>query len=68
MKKSQGYLLGKMDRLGYNLPSELEILTDTVINSSEIEGVSLNLDQVRSFVLPRLVADRRYVDKNRGDS
>ncbi len=54
VKKAQGYLLGKMDQLGFDLPSELEILTDTVIKSSEIEGVSLNLDQVRSSVARKL--------------
>ena len=69
VKKAQGYLLGKMEQLGFDLPSELEILTDTVIKSSEIEGVSLNLDQVRSSVARKLgieteisVPSDRHVD------
>lgn len=69
IKRSQGYLLGKMDQLGFDLRSELKILTDTVIKSSEIEGISLNLDQVRSSVARKLgiemeisVPSDRYVD------
>lgn len=69
VKKAQGYLLGKMEQLGFDLPLELEILTDTVIKSSEIEGVSLNLNQVRSSVARKLgiepeisVPSDRHVD------
>ncbi len=58
-----------MELLGFDLPSELKILTDTVIKSSEIEGESLNSDQVRSSVARKLgietelsVPSDRHVD------
>ncbi len=66
VKRSQGYLLGKMEQLGFDLPSELKILTDTVIKSSEIEGESLNSDQVRSSVARKLgIETEIYVPSDR---
>lgn len=52
----QGKLLGKMEALGFELKSEavLETLTTEVIKSSEIEGLVLDLDQVRSSIARRL--------------
>ena len=66
VKRSQGYLLGKMEQLGFDLPSELKILTDTVIKSSEIEGESLNSDQVRSSVAKKLgIETEIYIPSDR---
>lgn len=52
----QGKLLGKMEALGFELKNEavLETLTTEVIKSSEIEGLVLDLDQVRSSIARRL--------------
>jgi len=55
----QGRLLGKMERLGFQLKqeAELETLTLDVVKTSEIEGESLNPQQVRSSVARRLGMD-----------
>lgn len=52
----QGRLLGKMERLGFDLRKEalLHTLTLDVLKSSEIEGEFLNPDQVRSSIARRL--------------
>lgn len=52
----QGRLLGKMERLGFDLRNEalLDTLTLDVLKSSEIEGEFLNPDQVRSSIARRL--------------
>lgn len=52
----QGKLIGKMQFLGFDLQSEalLKTLTQEVLKTSEIEGESLNLQQVRSSVARRL--------------
>lgn len=52
----QGYLLGRMSDLGFNLRSEalLQTLTLDVLKSSEIEGEILDSDQVRSSIARRL--------------
>lgn len=58
-KHAQGYLLGKMDRLGFEIQNAatLKVLTEDVIKSSEIEGEILNLNQVRSSIARRLGID-----------
>jgi Fic family protein len=50
----QGHLLGRMEGLGFTLRSQatLESLTEEVLKSSEIEGESLDRDQVRNHRLP----------------
>ena len=55
----QGKLMGKMDALGFNLKAEasLEIISQDVIKSSDIEGEVLNPQQVRSSVAIRLGID-----------
>jgi len=55
----QGRLLGKMEGIKFNLQSEatLEILTQDVLKSSEIEGEILSPDQVRSSIARRLGMD-----------
>lgn len=52
----QGRLLGKMESLGFDLKLEahVQILTEDVIKSSEIEGVRLDPGSVRSSVARRL--------------
>jgi len=67
----QGKLVGKMETLGFKLRSEavLETLTIEVIKTSEIEGLVLDLDQVRSSIARKLgievsglVPSDRYTD------
>ena len=55
----QGLLLGKMQRLGFKNSKHtvLNVLTEDVIKSSEIEGVKLNIEQVRSSIAQRLGLD-----------
>lgn len=55
----QGRLLGKMDHLGFDLQEEaiLTALTDEAIKTSEIEGESLNREEVRSSVARHLGLD-----------
>ena len=55
----QGLLLGKMQRLGFENSKHtlLNVLTEDVIKSSEIEGVKLNIEQVRSSIAQRLGLD-----------
>ena len=52
----QGRLLGRMERLGFDLRRKAEILatTEEAIKSSEIEGEILNPESVRSSVIRRL--------------
>lgn len=59
VRHKQGRLLGRMERLGFNLKAEasLQTLTEEVVKSSEIEGEVLNRDQVRSSIARRLGMD-----------
>ena len=59
VSRKQGRLLGKMEGLGFGLRTEanLQILTEDVVKSSEIEGERLNSDQVRSSIARRLGID-----------
>ncbi|MFH0702893.1 MAG: Fic family protein [bacterium] len=59
VKLSQGKLLGKMDTLGFNLREEanLNVLTQEITKSSEIEGEILDKEQVRSSIARRLGLD-----------
>ena len=56
IRLKQGQLLGRMEGLGFSLKAEatLEILTQDVLKSSEIEGEILDSKQVRSSVARRL--------------
>lgn len=69
--RTQGHLLGRMHDLGFNLRDQatLQVLTEEVLKTSEIEGERLNTDTVRSSIARRLgvdigalVAADRYVD------
>lgn len=55
----QGWLIGRMEALGFKLRQEaaLTTLTADVVKSSEIEGESLDADQVRSSIARRLGMD-----------
>lgn len=56
VRLAQGKLLGKMENLGFSLKEEklLSTITLDVLKSSEIEGLILNKQQVRSSVARRL--------------
>jgi len=59
VSREQGRLLGKMEGLGFELQGEahLQTLTEDVVKSSEIEGETLERDQVRSSIARRLGMD-----------
>ena len=59
VKKSQGYLLGKMETLGFEVQNNatLQVLTENIIKSSEIEGEILNRKSVCSSIALRLGID-----------
>ena len=59
VRHRQGRLIGHMEALGLGLRSEavLQTLTEDVLKCSEIEGESLDTDQVRSSIARRLGMD-----------
>lgn len=56
VRNNQGKLIGKMCALGFELRNEanLEILTQEIVKSTEIEGEFLEKEQVRSSIARRL--------------
>ncbi len=71
VSRKQGLLYGRLASLGFDnkLRAMAENLTYDVVYSSEIEGVSLNVDEVRSSIAKKLgiegvktVASTHYVD------
>lgn len=56
VKLAQGFLLGKMNSLGFDVKNDalVNVLTENIIKSSEIEGEILNPEQVRSSIARRL--------------
>jgi Fic family protein len=69
VRNMQGRVVGKMQSLGFDLRNEaaLDTLTVDIIKSTEIEGVYLNAEQVRSSVARRLgleVAGALASDRN----
>ena len=58
-RHKQGRLLGRMEALGFTVKEEavLRTLTSDVLKSSEIEGETLDADQVRSSVARHLGMD-----------
>lgn len=56
VRNLQGKLMGKVEVLGFELKDEanLETLIQDVVQSSEIEGETLNPEQVRSSIATRL--------------
>ena len=59
IRHRQGRLIGRMESLGFSLRAEaiLQTLTLDVLKSSEIEGESLDKNQVRSSIARRLGMD-----------
>lgn len=59
VREKQGRLLGQMNALGFDTQSEssLEVITDEVVRNSEIEGLFLNAEHVRSSVARHLGLD-----------
>ena len=57
--RKQGMLYGRLSSLGFDskLRAMTENLTYDVVYSSEIEGIQLNMDQVRSSIARRLGID-----------
>lgn len=57
--RAQGQLMGRMAELGMDQREQatLQVLTQEVIKTSEIEGERLNLDAVRSSIASRLGLD-----------
>ena len=60
VRHRQGRLLGMADMLGFDIksPVVLDAMTSDIIKSSEIEGIALNADDVRSSVAWQLGIDR----------
>ena len=63
VRHQQGRLLGMADTLGFDVksPVVLDAMTADIIKSSEIEGIALNADDVRSSVAWQLGIDRAGV-------
>ncbi|QPB21143.1 Fic family protein [Rhizobium sp. 007] len=59
VRHRQGRLFGRMEALGFDLRAEavLQTLTEDVLKSSEIEGETLDKEQVRSSIARRLGMD-----------
>lgn len=59
IKKAQGYLLGKMETLGFDIQTNanLKVLTENIIKSSEIEGEILDTHAVCSSIARRMGID-----------
>ena len=59
VRHRQGRLIGRMEALGFPLQSEalLRTLTEDVLESSQIEGETLDREQVRSSIARRLGMD-----------
>ncbi len=69
VKLAQGFLLGKMDALGFEIKNQalVKVLTENITKSSEIEGEVLNAEQVRSSISRRLgieVAGNIPIERN----
>ncbi len=61
--RKQGQLLGRLSNLGFDnkLKAMAENLTKDVVYSSEIEGISINVDEVRSSIAKKLgIANVKY--------
>lgn len=59
VRHRQGRLIGRMEGLGFQLKAEavLQTLTEEILKSSEIEGETLDKEQVRSSLARRLGMD-----------
>ena len=61
VNKAAGFLEGRLSAIGFDVRQQaaVEVLTHDIVGSSEIEGVVLNSDQVRSSVA-RSMGVQRY--------
>ena len=59
VRNLEGKIQGMMDGLGFNVQSmtALNVMTEDVLRSNEIEGVILNSDKVRSYIARHLGID-----------
>lgn len=69
VRNKQGKLIGKMGALGFEIQNQanLEILTQEIIKTTEIEGEFLDREQVRSSIARRLgleISGLVYSDRN----
>lgn len=69
IKEKRAFLLGKMSSLGFDIKEKaiLNVLTEDVIKSSEIEGQKLNTEQVRSSIARKLginIEDEIFVERD----
>jgi len=60
----QGHLIGQMSRLGFEISDtlDMETISRDIVSSSNIEGVIVSLDAVRSSVSHRLGLERGGID------
>ena len=56
LSKAVGFIEGRLSAIGFDVQQQaaVEALTHDIVSSSEIEGVVLNSDQVRSSVARRM--------------
>lgn len=56
VNKVSGFLMGRLNAIGFDaqMSACAEMLSNDIINSSEIEGISLNVKQVRSSIARKL--------------
>ena len=56
VNKASGFLMGRLNAIGFDaqMSASAEMLSNDIINSSEIEGISLNVKQVRSSIAKKL--------------
>lgn len=56
VNKASGFLMGRLNAIGFDarLSANAEMLSNDIINSSEIEGIALNVKQVRSSIARKL--------------
>ena len=56
VNKASGFLMGRLNAIGFDarLSANAEMLSNDIINSSEIEGISLNVKQVHSSIARKL--------------
>lgn len=56
VNKASGFLMGRLNAIGFDaqMSASAEMLSNDIINSSEIEGISLNVKQVHSSIARKL--------------
>ena len=56
VNKVSGFLMGRLNAIGFDaqMSASAEMLSNDIINSSEIEGISLNVKQVSSSIARKL--------------